>query len=204
MDRAGFLSVGARRGAAVALGAMGAGLLADNALAAPSRTADGPLTDLDLALCRLAVGAEILAVAFYTDGIASKHFAGDELKYLKKALFNEQEHLTAISAVITSTGQTPSTADDFTITFPKGTFDSRNSIAKLGVALETVFFGTYLGAVDSFANADMKTTAARIAANESQHLSVFSGITSDRPVGVSFPLPIDYETASDALDAFLS
>ena len=204
MDRAGFLSVGARGGAAVALGAVGAGLLVDSALAAPSRTADGPLTDLDLALCRLAVGGEILAVAFYSQGIASKKFAGDELKYLKKALFNEQEHLTAISAVITSTGQTPSTADDFTITFPKGAFDSRNSIAKLGVALETVFVGTYLGAVGSFTNGDLKTTAARIAANESQHLSVFSELTADRPVGVSFPLPIDYEASSDALDAFLS
>jgi hypothetical protein len=204
LDRAGFLSVGARSGAAVALGAIGAGLLADTSLAAPSRTAAGPLTDLDLALCRLAVGAEILAVAFYTEGIASKQFAGNELKYLKRALFNEQEHLTAVSAVITGAGQTPSTADDFTITFPKGTFDTRNSIAKLGEALETVFVGTYLGAVDSFASGDLKTTAARIAANESQHLSVFSDLTSDRPVGVSFPLPIDYETASDALDQFLS
>jgi rubrerythrin len=183
---------------------MGAALLVDDAVAAPSRTAAAPLTDLDLALVRLAVGAEILAVAFYTQGIASKQFAGDDLKYLKRALFNEQEHLTAASAVITGAGQTPATADDFTITFPKGSFDSRMSIAKLGVALETVFVGTYLGAVDSFASGDLKTTAARIAASESQHLSVFSDITSDRPVGVSFPLPIDYETASDALDAFLS
>ncbi len=198
MDRAAFLSVGARGSAAVALGVLGAGLLVDDAVAG------GPLADLDLALARLAVGAEILSVAFYTQGIASRQFAGNELKDLKRALFNEQEHLTAVSAVITSAGATPSTADDFTITFPKGAFDSRNSIAKLGVALETVFVGTYLGAVDSFASGDLKTTAARIAASESQHLSVFSELTSGRPVGVSFPLPIDYEAASAALDGFLS
>lgn len=180
------------------MGALGAGVLVEAAAAAD------PLADLDLALTRLAVGAEILAVAFYTQGIASKRFAGDELKYLRRTLFNEQEHLTALSKVITDAGQTPSTADDFTITFPKEAFASRNSIAKLGVVLETVFLGTYLGAVDTIASTDLKTTAARIAANESQHLSVFSGISFNRPVGVSFPAPIDYETASGLLDPFLS
>ena len=203
LDRAGFLSMGARGGAAVALGAMGAGLLADAAPAATARAAAGP-TDLDLALARLAVGAEILAGAFYTEAIASKQFGGDDLKYLKRALFNEQEHLTAVSALITAAGQTPSTADDFTITFPKGTFTSRDSIAKLGAALETTFLGTYLGAVGSLSTPDLQTTAARIAASEAQHLSVFSEITMDRPVGVSFPEPIDYATASGLLDPFLS
>ena len=109
-----------------------------------------------------------------------------------------------MSQIISGAGQTPSTADDFTITFPKGTFDSRGSIAKFGVALETAFLGAYLGAVDAFAPHDTKTTAARIAASEAQHLSVFTDLASNRPVGISFPVPIDYETASDLLDAYLS
>ncbi len=78
------------------------------------------------------------------------------------------------------------------------------SIAKLGLALETGFVGAYLGAVDEFAPEDLKTTAARIAASESQHLSVFSNMVYGQPVGVSFPVPIDLETASDLLDEFLS
>jgi rubrerythrin len=184
---------------------MTAGLLVDNAVAAPAKAvASGPLADLDLALARLAVGAEILAVEFYTEAIATKLFSGDVLKYLKRALFNEQEHLTAMSQILSGAGQTPSTADDFTITFPKGTFDSRGSIAKFGVALETGFVGAYLGAVDAFAASDLKTTAARIAASESQHLSVLSDVASNHPVGISFPAPIDYATASDLLDAYLS
>ena len=205
MDRAGFLTVGARGGAAVVLGSIGAGLLGDRATAAPAGlAAAGPLADLDLALARLAVAAEILAVEFYTEAMASKRFGPDVTKYLKRALFNEQEHLTAMSEILSGAGQTPSTADDFTITFPKGTFDSRGSIAKLGVALETAFVGAYLGAVDAFSSSDLKTTAARIAASEAQHLSVFSDLAANRPVGISFPSPIDYETVSDLLDQFLS
>ncbi len=187
------------------MGAITTGLLVENVAAAGAQAAaSGPLADLDLALARLAVGAEILAVEFYTEAIASKKFTADRVKYLKRALFNEQEHLTAMSQVISGAGQTPSTADDFTITFPKGTFDSRGAIAKFGVAIETAFVGAYLGAVDAAGSSDLRTTAARIAASESQHLSVFSDLAANRPIGISFPAHIDYATASDLLDAYLS
>ncbi len=201
MDRAAFLGIGARGSAAVALGAIASGLLAEKAGARP---AAAPLADLDLALARLAVGAEILAAEFYREAIAAKKFGAEATKYFKRALFNEQEHLTAMSQVISGAGQTPSTADDFDITFPKGTFDTRGAIAKFGVALETVFVGAYLGAVDAFAPSGLKTTAARVAANEAQHLSVFTELAANHPIGISFPAPIDYVTASDLLDAYLS
>jgi len=199
LDRAGFLALGTRGGAVFAMGAMSAGVLVDRA---PAATRE--VVDLDLALARLAVGAEVLAVEFYTEAIAAEKFGDETTKDLKRALFNEQEHLTAMSGVISGAGQTPSTADDFDIGFPKGTFDSRSSIAKFGVALETSCVGAYLGAVDAFASADLKTIAARIAASEARHLSVFADLADNRPVGLSFPAPIDYETASDFLDAYLS
>jgi rubrerythrin len=199
LDRAGFLALGVRGGAAVAVGAACAGVLVDKA---PAATA--ALADLDVALARLAVGAEVLAVGFYTEAIAAKRFGDETTKFLKRALLNEQEHLTAMSEVVTGAGQTPSTADDFEIAFPDGTFGSRGSIAKVGVALETAFVGAYLGAVDAFVPADLKTVAARIAACEAQHLSVFTDLADNRPVGISFPAPIEYETASDVLDAYLS
>lgn len=181
MNRAGFLA----SAAALAL--------------APAARAAAP-SELDLAVARFAVGAEILAAEFYRRAIASKKFVGDGLTYLRRALVNEQEHLAAVSQIITGAGEVPSTADDFDITFPKASFASRASIAKLGVTLETVLVGAYLGAVDEFAPGDLKTTAARIAANEAEHLSVLSA----RRIGGSLPAPIDYATASGVLDAYLS
>lgn len=198
LSRSRFLSLTAKGGATLAVG----GALAGRALAAPA--ASGPIADLDLALARLLVSAELLGIEFYKQAIASGKFQGAELAYLKKALFNEQEHLEAISEILTGAGQTVATADDFTFTFPKGTFDSRESIATFGAALETVFVQAYLGAVSQFSAPDLKLTAARIAANEAQHQSVFLGITTGRPVGVSFPLAVSYDEISDVLDAYIS
>jgi rubrerythrin len=186
----------------VIAGASVAGSVANGAFAA--RSASGPIADLDLALARLAVAAELLGIEFYTQAIASKEFQGAELNYLKKAQFNEQEHLGAVSEILTGTGQTASTADDFTFTFPKGTFESSASIARFGEALETVFVQSYLGAVSQFAAPDLKVTAARIAANEAQHQSVFADFATGRPVGVSFPAASDYATISDAVGAYVS
>jgi len=183
---------------------MGAALVADDASgAANDGAAARPLAELDLALARLAVGVEILAGEFYTRSIASNQFGGNETKQLRRALFNEREHLTAVSQILSGAGQASSTADDFDLTFPKGAFDSRGSIAKLGRALETALVGAYLGAVDQFASSELKTTAARIAACEAQHLSLFSELAANHPVGISFPAPLDYATASDLLDAYL-
>lgn len=200
LDRRAFVALGARGGAALAVG----GLVLEAAPASAARAVSGPFSDVDLALARLAVGAEILAVGFYTRAIASRKLAGDDRRYLRRALHNEREHLAAVSDVLAGAGQTAATADDFTVTFPKGAFASRAAIARLGTTLETAFVGTYLGAVDAFGPSELKTIAARIAASEAQHLSVLAELASDQPVGISFPVAIDYEHASDVLDAYLS
>jgi hypothetical protein len=187
-----------RLGVAIVLGAGIAGRAP-----ASARAATGPLADLDLALARLAVGVELLSIDFLSAASESKHFDGDELRALRRAAFNDGEHLEAVSQILTGAGQTPSTADDFDFSYPNGTFASRRSVAQVGVTLETVSLGAYLGAVDAFAAPDLKTAAARIATSEAEHLSFWSRIAYRRPVGISFPAPLDYATASSALDPFL-
>jgi hypothetical protein len=44
---------------------------------------------------------------------------------------------------------------------------------KSGVALETAFVETYLGAVKSFSSTDLKVAAAAVGANEASHFSFF-------------------------------
>jgi hypothetical protein len=169
-------------------------------LAGPA-TAD-TIPDADLAYARLLVAAELLASDFYGQAIASKRFSGDALKYLKRANFNEQEHYQAMAGILSGAGQTPAVADDFDFVYPKGSFASRASIAKLGVTLETAFLGAYLGAVDGLQTSALKQPAARIAASEAQHLSVFTLHSGGDPVGISFPGSLTIDEASNALDAF--
>jgi hypothetical protein len=162
------------------------------------------IPDGDLAYARLLVGAELLAADFYAQAIASKQFSGDALKYLKRALFNEQEHYQAVAGILSGAGQAPATAADFDFAYPKGSFASKLAIAKLGVTLETAFLGAYLGAVDALLTNGLKQPVARIAASEAEHLSAFTRLSGGDPVGISFPNGLTIEEASNALDAYTS
>jgi hypothetical protein len=172
------------------------------ALAGPA--AADVLSDADLAYARLLVGAELLATDFYAQAVASKQFGAQGTKYLKRALFNEQEHYKSVAGILDGAGQPPAVADDFDFAYPKDTFASARSIAKLGVSLETVFLGAYLGAVGALQADAFKQPLARIAASEAQHLSVFTELLGGDPVGISFPAPLSIDEASNALDAYAS
>jgi hypothetical protein len=195
LSRKELLQRGAGGGAAVVLAGSVAGVLA----AAASADA---ISDSDLAYARLLVGAELLAADFYTQTVSSKLFAGQELKYLRRALFNEQEHYKSVAEILSGAGQTAAAAEDFDFSYPKGTFASKASVAKLGVTLETAFLGAYLGAVGAVQAAALKQPLARIGASEAQHLIVFTELAGGDPVGISFPAPLSIDEASAALDAF--
>jgi len=193
LTRAGLL----RSGAAAALVASGAGVVARGAAAAAP-------PDADLAYARVLVAADLLAADFYTQALAAKQFGAPTTKALRHAAFNEQEHYTAVAGVLMAAGQTPATADDIDFSYPSKAFGDRGSIAKLGVAIEQLQLGAYLGAADTAQTEPLRNIAARIAANEAQHLSLFTGLLENRLLGVSLPLPLDIDEASDALGAYTS
>jgi Ferritin-like domain len=197
LSRAQLLSRGVKGGAALVLAGSVAGSFVGSASAAP-------IPDADLAYARLLVGAELLAADFYTQVIAAKQFGGVALKYLNRAFFNEQEHYHAVSGILTGAAQVPAAPADFDFSYPTGTFDSKGSIVKLGITLETAVLGAYLGAVDALQTNALKLPVARIAASEAEHLSVFTQLSGGNPVGVSFPNPLTIDEASDALDAYTS
>lgn len=195
LSRAQLLSRSAKGGVALLASGSIAGALSGSAAA-------DAIPDSDLAYARLLVAAELLAADFYAQAIAAKRFSGDTARDLKRALFNEHEHYESLSAVLSSAGQPPAVADDFDFAYPKGSFASKASIAKLGVTLETLFLGACLGAVDGTQTNGLKQPLARIAASEAQHLSFFTEHAGGEPIGISFPAALTIDVASDALDAF--
>lgn len=191
VNRAQFLTRGAAGGLALVAGGTVLGLAAGQATAA---TAAG-----DVAIAKLAATAELLAIDFYSRAISSRKFTGDEREYLIDARRNERDHYTALARVI---GR--GAPKGLRFQYPTGAFASRASIAKLGVALETAFVGAYLGAVTALRSNDLKGVAAQIGASESQHLSVFSEIAVDDPVGISFPKALTAAQATAAVTPFLA
>jgi hypothetical protein len=197
LSRAQLFSRGIKGGAAILIAGSATGVLAGSAGA-------DAIPDGDLAYARLLVGAELLAADFYATAIASKQFSGEALTYLKRATFNEQEHYQSVSGILTGAGQVAATAADFDFSYPKGSFVSKLSIAKLGVTLETTFLGAYLGAVAALQTNVLKQPVARIAASEAEHLSFLTNLTGADAVGISFPNALTIDEASNALDAYTS
>ena len=196
LTRAQLLSRTAASGAALAVGG---GLFAAGASAAAAGI--GPA---DIPAVTLALAGELLGAEFYTQALAAKVFDRQESRYLGRALFNEGEHYTATAQILTDAGQTPGQAADFDFTFPAKAFASRRSTAELGLQLETAFLGIYLGGAGSIQDNGTRAAFARIAASQAEHLSLFSHIVLDKPIGMSFPVPLSVEDGSAALDPFIS
>jgi hypothetical protein len=191
-SRTELLSRGTKTGAALFVAGSSYGVLAGVA------RAEG-LSDNDLAYLRLLIACELLGVDFYTNAIAAQPFASEGAKQLKLALFNETEHYTSLAAIMTGAGQTPATGADIDFTYPKAAFTSAGSITKLAIDLETLFLGACLGAVDAVQSSALKLPIARMAANQAQHLSVFSELLGRSGFGLSFPSQLTIDAATDAL-----
>jgi Ferritin-like domain len=198
VSRGQLISRATKGGATLFLTGSLAGSLVDSAAAADT------VPDGDLAYARLLVGAELLGLDFYARAIASKRLRGDALGSLQRARLNERAHYDTMSEILSGAGQTASVASDFDFSYPKGSFASKSSIAKLGVRLEAAFMGAYLGAVEGLQTNAHKQPVAQIAANEAEHLSVFMRLSGRSPIGIALPRPLTIDEASNALDVFTS
>ncbi len=160
--RAQFLSRGAKGGLALVAGGLVLGVAEGTAFGAVTADSD---------IAKLAATAELLAIDFYSNAIASGKLKGDELSYLVGAKGNEVAHYDALKGVLGK-----ATPAGLKFKYPAGSFGSRHSIGALGMALETAFVGAYMGAVTAFKSNELKGVAAEIGACESRHLSVLTNI----------------------------
>lgn len=189
--RAAFLTRGARGGLALVAGGTVLGLVEGRALGAPR-------ADTDIA--KLAATAELLAIDFYRRALASRRFSGSELGYMSAALGNEEAHYKALAGVLKSAAP-----KGLKFKYPNGSFASRKSIGKLGMALETAFVGAYMGAVTALSSNELKGVAAQIGANESRHLSVLTNIAAGRIVPApALPKVLSAAQATAAVKPFLA
>jgi len=158
----------------------------------------------DIPVVTLALAAELLGAELYTQALGAKVFDAEVSHYLRRAQRNEAEHYAALAKILTDAGQTPGQASDFDFTFPATAFATRKGAAELGLRLETALVGIHLGGAASLQDPVTRSVFARIAASQSQHLSVFSRIVMDRPIGVAFPPALSLEDGSTAIDPFIS
>jgi hypothetical protein len=150
-------------------------------------------TDLVVGFGNAAVGAEKIAVAFYSNalgvssdfGVAADLAKGTLLnnahrEYFTAARNQEANHLTTLEGLGLSF--TPNT-----FAFPAGTFDSAPSMLAMGERLENIFIGAYLGAVQAAAALSgslgilVAEVAAEICGVECAHRVLIRDIAGEDP-----------------------
>jgi len=151
--------------------------------------------DSDLAFARLLVATELLADDFYSHALDAGFL---DVGALHEARANERAHYAGLAAIMNGLGQPPAQAVDIDFSYPRSAFTTAASLRRLGAALETLQLGAYLGAADGLSSEPLRAVAARIGANEAQHLTIFE------PFRASFPVALTIEQASDALTAYTS
>jgi hypothetical protein len=182
-------------------GKVAAAVVGASAFGGLAARASAGVPDGDLAYARLLVALELLSFDFYTRAIRAG--GGSQLE-LRRARAAERRHYDVAAAVLTDAGQVPATAQDIDFSYPRGSFASGVAIARLGVRLESLSLGAYLGAVRGLQTPLYREHAARAAASEAQHLTVFAGAVGGRRLGPPLPAALSVDRVSDALDAYTS
>jgi hypothetical protein len=149
---------------------------AGGVLATMDGVAFAKTTKTDITVLQTGYIAETLAVTIY-GAILKTYFAKLKLdpgnrSYFEAAYKDEVTHQKAWKDAL-GPKYTPK---GFMLNVPAKYVASKDALAKTGATLEEAFVATYMGAVREFNSADLKVTAAGVAANEATHYSFFDAI----------------------------
>ncbi len=137
-------------------------------------------TDVDV--LNYALTLEYLESTFYEQGNASGVLSDSADKDVFQLIQSDEEaHVKAISDTVTKLGGAPVAKP--TVTFPAGTFASRDSYVKLSKTFEETGVGAYLGAAGSIQSKDVLQAAAGIFGVEARHAAAIGYLAGLPPEG---------------------
>jgi rubrerythrin len=159
-------------------------------------------TATDVETLQAAYTAESLAVVVYSAIIKNFHaFKHPKLMnkdYFEAALKNEKDHKAFLGEALGA--KTPT---GLTFKIPASVTRTGQSLLNTGVALETAFVEAYLGASETFSSQELRTIAAKVAANEATHFSFFDAEAGGHGVLPSIPLSDTIPNTVKKLKPFL-
>jgi len=197
LTRGAVLRRGALAGGALALGGVGAAVVA-----APAGAMTFP--DVDLAYLRLLTAAELLALDYQGQALSGGKLSADASAVVTKALADDKAHYAALVDLLGKGNVVAATSDDIDFAYPKGSFDSEAAILKLAGEIQELALGAYVGALENLQTPLIRLPVAQIAVNEAQHEAALASLAGRPVLGRAFGPALQIDAVSAALSNYES
>ena len=177
-------------------GAVGAGAVT---LGTPWLATVQAATEDDLAFANFGASTEFLVKDFYAKSLEAKLVSGPKATALKRGRAAAAQHAKALSDLLTSAGDVAPLPEDFEFAWPANTFKTEKAMLDTGRGVLRALLGAYQTAAATASDQSYRVLYASLAASVSQQIVALAGPASSEP----FPIAMDLEAASDALEAYL-
>lgn len=174
---------------------VGGGLLAAPTASAATIKEATAKAGSDLDILNYALTLEYLEADFYATGLAANLLKDRDLELVTPIGDHEKQHVSAITDTINSLGGKPVAKPK--ITYPSGTFDSKDKFLATAAMFEELGVHAYHGQVPLIKSGDILGAAASIAGVESRHAAILAQLTG----GNSFPSPFETPKSMDEVVA---
>jgi hypothetical protein len=166
--------------------------------------AEAAVPDADLTYLRLLIAVELLKIDYDVRASRADELRSGPRAFVRRMILDDKRHYTGLASLLTGAGATPTTGGDVDFSYPRGSFETQASIAKLGRRLATLATGAYLGALENVQMPALRRPLAQIAANEAQQAGAFGQLLGGRVVGRAFARSLSIDAVTEALDEYES
>jgi len=172
------------------------------ALSLPWLSTAGAATDDELAFANFGVSAELLLEDFYAKALDVKGLSRTQAAVLRRGRTTANQHAKALAGLLTGAGESAPIQDDFEFVWPEDAFGSPAATVSTGLVVLRALLGSYQTAAASVLEPSYRVLHASLAASIGQQIGALSG-ASGRAGAEPFPVAVDLEAASSALEAYL-
>jgi hypothetical protein len=180
-----------------------------SSLGAGALTVGGPLladasaaTEDEIAFANFGASTEFLLKDFYTKALEAKVVPRAKTATLKRGRSVAGQHAKALSELLVGAGDVAPAEEDFEFQWPEDTFRGEKEIVTTGTMILRALLGAYQRAGASVSDPAYRVLYASLAASVSQQLGALAA-QAGRDAVEPFPVALDLEAATVALDAYL-
>jgi hypothetical protein len=176
--------------------AVGAG---SAAIATPWLGSATAATEDDLAFAYFGAATELLVEDYYARALEAEVLEHPRTLVLKRGRAAATWHAKALSELLTGAGDAAPDPEDFEFEWPSRTFRSEKTMVDTGLGVLRALRGVYQTAAATASAPTHRVLYASLAASVSQQIVGLGGPAFTEP----FPVALDIETASDAIERYL-